>query len=128
MSAGKLNITIEQGAKFDKTFTYETAAGVAIDLTGRTGRMDIRDVKGGTMLFELRETPAPGQGTITTGGVLGTVRLEIGADLTAAITTWTTGFYDLELELTSTPTDVIRLIEGKVKANIITGHHPFNKF
>ncbi len=36
MAAGTLDITIEQGATFQRTITMKTSAGVAIDLTGCT--------------------------------------------------------------------------------------------
>ena len=43
MSAGKYNFEIEAGATFTRTITYKDSTDTAIDLTGATVRMQIRD-------------------------------------------------------------------------------------
>ena len=42
MSAGLYNITIEQRAKFSRSFTYQTSAGVPISLVGCTVTASIK--------------------------------------------------------------------------------------
>lgn len=42
MSAGKLNIMIEQGATFSKTLTIKDAANIPINLTGKTFASKLR--------------------------------------------------------------------------------------
>jgi hypothetical protein len=117
MAAGKLNLTIEVGAKFDKQLTWNDSAGNPIDTSAYSAEMHIRtSVTDPTILLALRSTaPAANEGTITLSGVDGGIRLEIGADVTDDIT-WAAGVYDLELTLLADATDVTRLIEGKVKA------------
>ena len=118
MAAGKLNITIEVGAKYSKALTWQDAAGVYFDTTLYTAEMHIRSsVASDTILLALRSTaPAATEGTITlAGAVENNILLEIGANVTDDIT-WAAGVYDLELTEIADPTNVIRLIEGKVKA------------
>lgn len=121
MTAGKLNLVIEVGAKFTKQLTWNDSDGNPIDTSLYTAEMHIRQtVNDAATLLELRSTaPAVDEGSITLGGVDGTILLEIGADVTDDIT-WAAGVYDLELTLISDPTCVIRLLEGKVsaKANV----------
>jgi|Cruoilmetagenom7_1024161.scaffolds.fasta_scaffold00637_12 hypothetical protein len=117
MSAGKLTLTIEVGAKFDKQLTWNDSTGSPIDTSAYTAEMHIREaVDSATTLLELRSTaPAADEGSISLSGIDGGIRLEIGADVTDDIT-WTAGVYDLELTLIADVTDITRLIEGKVKA------------
>jgi hypothetical protein len=118
MTAGKLNIVIEVGAKFSKQLTWNDSAGNPIDTSAYTAEMHIRvTVADATTLLELRSTaPAADEGSITLSGVDGGILLEIGADVTDDIT-WPAGVYDLELTLISDPLeDIIRLLEGNVKA------------
>lgn len=117
MSAGKLNLVIEVGAKFSKQLTWNDSAGNPIDTSAYSAEMHIREsVAATTTLLELRSTaPAVDEGTITLSGVDGGILLEIGADVTDDIT-WSAGVYDLELTLLADATDITRLIEGKVTA------------
>lgn len=118
MPAGKLNLTIEVGAKFSKQLTWNDANGSPIDTSLYTAEMHIRATKtSNTILLALRSVaPGAGEGTITLSGVDGGILLEIGADVTDDIT-WQSGVYDLELTEIADTTNVVRLIEGKVKAN-----------
>ena len=117
MSAGKLNLVIEIGAKFTKQLTWNDSNGNPIDTSLYTSEMHIRQTAdNAVILLALRSTaPAADEGSITHGGVDGTILLEIGADVTDDIT-WAAGVYDLELTLISDPTCIIRLLEGKVKS------------
>ena len=107
--AGKLNLTIEQGATFNPVLTYtdDQVPPVAIDLSGYDARMHIRAAKGdATTLDEL----SVGSG-ITLGGVAGTIALLI-TDTDTAAYTWTKAVYDLEI--ISAGGIVTRLLQGAV--------------
>jgi hypothetical protein len=113
MSAGKLDITIEQGATFRKTLTWQDSAGAPIDLTGFTARMMIRQqLKDAAPLITLTTE----NGGITLGGVAGTIALYISDTDTEAMTIQK-GVYDLELEAGGSG-DVTRLVEGKVTMSL----------
>lgn len=109
MAAAKLKLLIEQGATFRKVLTWKAGTpAVAVDLTGCTARMQMREViTDTTPLVELTTE----NGGITLGGVAGTIELVITATATAAIT-WTAAVYDLEIEFASG--DVTRLVYGTV--------------
>lgn len=117
MSAGKLALTIEVGAKFSKKLTWNDSDGNPIDTSLYTAEMHIRDsADAAAILLALRSVaPAVDEGTITLSGVDGGILLEVGADITDDIV-WVAGVYDLELTLISDPTCVIRLLEGKTKS------------
>lgn len=84
---------IEQGATFDITLTCRDEAGVLVDLTGYTARMQIRaNKKATTTLLELTTE----NDRIVMGGAAGTIQLVLPATVTAAID-WTRGVYDLEI-------------------------------
>ena len=107
MTARELNLVIEKGATFSKTFTWKNPDGSAINLTGYTARMQVRQSKkaSSTLLSLTTENSR-----ITLGGAAGTIVLTITATDTAAIS-WATGVYDLEMITGST---VKRLLEGAV--------------
>lgn len=88
MSAAALNFIIGQGETWTRLLTWLNPDGVTpINLTGYSARMQIRlTVDSTAVLLELNTTPVAGQGTITLGGVLGTITLSASAALTAALT------------------------------------------
>src|SRR4051812_16052332 len=93
----KKSFTIWPGADFIYTLTYLSgdAGSSAVDLSGWTGTMPIKN-KGGTTLMTL----GIGSG-LTLGGAAGTVNMHITAVETAALT-WKTADYELFLtDLTS---------------------------
>jgi hypothetical protein len=117
MTAGTLNIVIEVGAKYSKALTWQDSAGAYFDTTLYTAEMHIRaSASSAAILLALRSVaPTATEGTITLGGAIANnILLEVGADVTDDIT-WTAGVYDLELTEIADPTNVIRLIQGKVK-------------
>ena len=116
MAAGTLNLTIEQGAKFSRLLTWQDSNGGLIDVSDYEARMEIRaTTDSDTVLFKLLSTGGTSaDGTITLGATAGTILLEIGADLTETITTWSSGVYDLELYIAADVTDVTRLIQGSI--------------
>ena len=109
MSAGELDLLIEQGATFQKKLIWQDADGNPIDITNYTGRMQVRESKDATVILVELTTV---NGRITIGGANGEIDLEIDATTTAALT-FSSAVYDLELE--DTGGIVTRLVEGKVK-------------
>jgi hypothetical protein len=113
MIAKELDITIEQGATFDETFTWNDSAGAPMNLTGFTGLMMLREEgKDGTLTFTFSTSPASIDGSIILGGAAGTIRLLASFTLTGGIPK---GRYAYDLELTDpapTPDKVYRLMEG----------------
>ena len=105
----RVDLYVPQGSTYIHTFEYVASDGSAIDLTGYTARMQIREtVDATTTIYEA--TSAGGE--ITTTPLEGKVVLTIDATDTSAFT-FSTAVYDLELE--ATDTTVIRLVKGKVK-------------
>lgn len=111
MRAGKLNLYIEQHAKFTKSFVWRDARKRPINLIGYTALLQIRDAIGGTVLLEL----STANGRITLGGTAGTVTLFASDEVTKLID-WTAGVYDLLM----TPPDgeAVRLLEGRVTTSL----------
>ena len=108
MPAAKHDIIIEQGATFTRTITWKDSTGAAVNLTGYTARMQIRErVDSATALVSL--TQASG---IALGGSDGTITLTITSALTDALPNMKKGVYDLEL--VSSGGIVTRLIQGEV--------------
>ncbi len=106
--AAKYKLTIEQGATFRQVLTWKDASGAAVNLTGCTGRMQVRSsIDSPTVLLELTSA----NGGVSFGGAAGTVTLLVPAVQTAAIT-WLSGVYDLEVVFTDGT--VKRLLYGAV--------------
>ena len=111
MSAGKLDILIEQGATFSHILLWRDVTDTPIDITNYTARMQIRaKVTSATVLLDV----TPG---LVIDGALGKVTITIADTVTDAIT-WLRGKYDLEIE--SAAGVVTRLIEGDVKVSFNT--------
>ena len=115
MSAGTVNITIEQGATFQYVLTWKeydstnppTYEGDPIDLSGYTARAQIRKrLKSEEVMIELTTE----NGRITLGGALGTISLFIDAEDTEALN-FNSGVWDLEMEVSGI---VKRLVQGTV--------------
>lgn len=117
MTAVNYDFTIEQGAKLAKRFQYNDAAGVPVPLTGFSGRMHIREnLPEATVLLDM--TTANGKIVFETDGDVGRIDWVVGADETEAGTLdWASGVYDMEVIEDADPTNVIRLLEGKVKVS-----------
>lgn len=89
--AARYDTTIEQGATFNRTFTWETGdPAEPVDLTGWTARMTMRGA--GAEDFSLTTS----NGRIALGGAEGTVSVTITAADTALLKA-TRYSYDLEL-------------------------------
>lgn len=109
MSAGKLDLVIEQGSDYFHQLIWQNVEeGTPIDITGYTAKMQIRPCFGSDDIYEELSTA---NGKITIVGADGKILLELTNAVTTAYT-WVNGVYDLEL--TSTVSKITRLIEGKV--------------
>jgi hypothetical protein len=104
---GTHNVTCFQGATFDLDFTVKLA-GTAINLTGYTARMQVRETaEAGTAVLSLATA---GSG-ITLGGTAGSISTTVAATATAAIEA---GSYVYDMELVSGSV-VTRILQGGFK-------------
>jgi len=113
MSAGKYNFIIEQGTTFTLELQYKDSNSVPVDLTGYTGRMQIRPTIGSpTSYLTLSSSIQPdGTGITFPTPVSGTINLYISA-ISSSQLTFDQGVYDLEI---ATGNTVTRLIQGNVQ-------------
>jgi hypothetical protein len=102
----RFDITINQGATYELTVTWKDSAGTAINLTGYSARMQVRETYSSTSTIV---SLTNGSG-ITLGGAAGTIAILISATTTAALTAPFSGVYDLEL--VSAGGVVTRLLQG----------------
>jgi hypothetical protein len=110
MPAGKHDIIIEQGATFRRVITWKDANGTAINLTGYTAKMQVRErVGSSTVVLECSSA----NGRITLGGSAGTITIVAQDEITAPLTPMPKAVYDLEL--TSAGGEVTRLLRGGVE-------------
>lgn len=104
---GILDLDCYQGATFDYTLTW-TTAGSAVNLTGYTARMQVREsYDAGSAIVSLTN----GTG-ITLGGTAGTIVLGLSATATAALDGTPQKQHIYDLELVSGSGVVTRLVEG----------------
>lgn len=106
----EINIEVEKGSTFRHSLTwrYQEQPKDPVDLTGCTGRMQIRDNKKSTKVLHEMTTE---NGGITLGGADGTVEMYI-SDSDSSAWSFYNGSYDLEIIFPNT--DVRRLCRGKV--------------
>lgn len=105
--AGKLDITIEQGADFKLDLIWETGSpSVPVDLTGYSARFQIASRFSADSPL-IQRTQAAG---ITLGGALGTIVVTLNETQTAALPCSKTAVWDLVL--TSPSGEDVRLLEG----------------
>lgn len=108
MTATTQDLTIEQGATFDDTWTWTDSNGDPVNLTGYTARAQVRSqVTSSSTVVSVTS----GNG-LTLGGVAGTIRMQLSAATTAALTAPFSGVWDLEVE--SSGGVVTRLFSGTV--------------
>jgi hypothetical protein len=125
------DLIIRQGETWSFVWTKRDAAGAAVDLTGYSARMAIRDRIGGANLQALLSSTGDTGGTITLGGAAGTVTMSMtaaqSAVLAATMATLSvmiaaqepeglapTETYAYDLQLTSPAGVVTRDLEGQV--------------
>ena len=106
--AGKLNLIIEQGAEFERTWVYKDENDDPVDLTGYTAQMQIR-------LTQDEASPiydSDDNNDITITALTGTLDLVIPTADTTTMT-FDRALWSVELTITATG-KVIRLLEGWV--------------
>lgn len=101
------NIYIQQGATFRQVFQWQDASGNAINLTGYTGRCQIRESYSSSAVVADMTTE---NGGVIISAADGKVTLYLTAAQTEELS-FTEGVYDIELIIGS---DVFRLVYGKV--------------
>jgi hypothetical protein len=119
MAAGKYNIIIEQGATYDVEIQYKDSNNESIDLTGYTGRMQLRPSIGSTSSYIcLSSTLQPdGTGLNFSGSngskppSSGSIGIYISA-ASSSLLTFNQAVYDLEIQSGSF---VTRLLQGNVQ-------------
>jgi len=109
MSASKLNLpVVEKGATYRHTLYWKNSTNTAINLTGCTAKLQVREaVDSASTLLELSTV----NGGIIITPLLGQIDLYISSTTTTGLT-GTGGVYDLEVYFSNG--DVVRLVEGKV--------------
>jgi hypothetical protein len=127
MAAGKYSFTIEQGATLNFEIQYRDAVGAPIDLTGYTGKMQIRSTYSGSGITYLTFTSSLGDtydptsdnnflsfsgSNFTTPPTSGSIGIYAGYEITDELTFTGPAFYDLEITSGSLRT---RLLEGQVQ-------------
>ncbi len=105
MAAGTYNFTIEQGVTFTLSLTYTDPSDAAIDLTGYSAQMMLKETHSARKPLI---TATTGNGKITLGGTEGTVDVVLSAVETGNLPV-ITGVYDLEIVSGEA---VARLIQG----------------
>lgn len=114
MSAGKYNITCEQGATFDRVLTYRGADNSPIDILSYSARMHVREYATGPLVVGLSSSDSTlnlnGPVELSQDGANGNIHMSLSAAATAALPS---GTYKYDLEIESTTGQVVRLIEGK---------------
>ena len=105
INPGTYNLTVYQGANFDRTFTV-TQGGSALNLTGYTSAMQVREAADSTA-YLLSLTSGSG---ITLGGTAGTIAVAITSAQSSALSA---GSYAYDLELIA-GSQITRLLQGSV--------------
>lgn len=103
----RYDLEIKQGATLALVATWKDNSGTAINLTGYTARLAVRESYSSTSTILSLTTS---NGGISLGGSAGTITLSASATTTAALTAPFSGVYDLEL--ISGGGVVTRLLEG----------------
>jgi hypothetical protein len=100
--ATKANIVVDQGTTFTTSIYLTDDDGVAIDLSGYTGRSQIRKhyTSSNSISF-----------TVTLTAIQGIVTLDLTSTQTSALTA---GRYVYDVEVVSSSNVVARIIEGNV--------------
>jgi hypothetical protein len=119
MPAGRYNLLIEQGATFEVELQYKDSNGVVVDLTGYSGRLQIRPSIGSPTAYLCLSSSLQPDGTGlnfsgsngSTPPTSGSIGVYISA-ATSSMLTFNTGVYDLEI---ASGSFVTRLLQGNVQ-------------
>ena len=105
MSAGKYNISAEQGATFKRVLIWKDSVGTPIDITGFTSKMQVRAGYGLDVLLDL--STANGK-IIIIASVNGKFSINETATNMSALKA---GVYKYDIEMTN-GAEVTRILEG----------------
>ena len=126
MAAGRYSFTLEQGTTVDFELQYKDSGSNPIDLSGYTGKMEIRSTYSGSGTTYLTLTSSLGDtytkladnaflsfsgSGLTTPTTSGSIGIYIGYELADALTFTSEAYYDLEITKGVSRT---RIIEGRV--------------
>lgn len=109
--AGQKNFDVDQNATFSFVVEYKDDNGNAIDLTGASAKMQIRDVKGGTKLAVTLTSPSGG---IVINGPLGKLTVTLTPTQTNKLF-YPKSVYDIMV--VDTNANKIKLLEGFMTLN-----------
>jgi len=119
MPAGRYNLLIEQGATYTLELQYKDSNGAIVDLTGYSGRLQIRPSIGSPTAYLCLSSSLNPDGTGlnfsgsngSTPPSSGSIGVYISA-ITSSLLTFNTGVYDLEI---ASGSFVTRLLQGNVQ-------------
>ena len=109
--AGQKNFEVDQNATFSFVVEYKDDNGNAIDLTGASAKMQVRDVKGGTKLAVTLTSPSGG---IVINGTLGKLTVTLTPTQTNKLF-YPKSVYDIMV--VDTNANKIKLLEGFMTLN-----------
>ena len=109
--AGQKNFDVDQNATFSFVVEYKDDNGNAIDLTGASAKMQIRDVKGGTKLAVTLTSPSGG---IVINGPLGKLTVTLTPTQTNKLF-YPKSVYDIMV--VDSNANKIKLLEGFMTLN-----------
>ena len=109
--AGQKNFDVDQNATFSFVVEYKDDNGNAIDLTGASAKMQVRDVKGGTKLAVTLTSPSGG---IVINGPLGKLTVTLTPTQTNKLF-YPKSVYDIMV--VDSNANKIKLLEGFLTLN-----------
>jgi len=122
MSAGRYSFTIEQGTTFQLELIYKDSNLTPVNLTGYSGRMQIRPTVDSNTVYLTLSSSLNADGTgLNFSGSSGTNPLSSGSigiyisSCTSSLLNFTNAYYDLEIYSGSNCPYTVRLIEGQVQ-------------
>lgn len=122
MSAGRYSFTIEQGTTFQLELIYKDSNQTPVNLTGYSGRMQLRPTVDSTTVYLTLSSSLNADGTgLNFSGSSGTNPPSSGsigiyiASCTSSLLNFTNAYYDLEIYSGSNCPYTVRLIEGQVQ-------------
>jgi hypothetical protein len=122
MAAGRYSFTIEQGTTFQLELIYKDSNQTPVDLTGYSGRMQLRPTVDSTTVYLTLSSSLRADGTGlnfsgsngSTPPTSGSIGIYI-ASCTSSLLTFTTAKYDLEIYSGSGACPLtVRLLEGQI--------------
>lgn len=125
MAAGRYSWVLEQGTTVNFEIQYKDSNGNPVDLTGYTGRMQLRDSYAqnpNSIIYLTLSSSLNSDGTGlnfsgsngSTPPTSGSIGIYI-ASCTSSMLTFTTAYYDIEIYSGSYCPYTVRLLEGQVR-------------